>query len=117
MGPTKGETRRGWISGNLRGAEDFWKNWRELSIIRYIGTTDCEREYDGVEYQKLGHWYQMSYKLGTAGPLVPDSGEGISECCWFLMEEISDITIREHLWDFIFKLCEYSDEMLDLGLS
>ena len=88
-----------------------------LSIVKYIGTTDYIRKYDRVEYRKIVHWYQMSYALGTKTPLVPDKREGISECSWFHVEEITGLFIHKHLQDFVSSLLEHTEEILDFRLS
>ena len=72
-----------------------------LDVVKFIGTTNYLRKYDGVEYNKVIYWYQMKYLSDTNSRFIPDTDEGIIECQWLPITDINKVFIRDHISGFV----------------
>jgi len=85
-----------------------------LEIIKFIGTTNYIKEYDGISYNKFIHWYQMSYSNNNYDLLIPDTKEEISDCRWISIKDINKISIRDHMVDFVKEIYENPSSKLEI---
>ena len=85
-----------------------------LEIIKFIGTTNYIKKYDGISYNKFIHWYQMSYSANNYDLLIPDTKEDISDCRWISIKDINKISIRDHMVDFVKEIYENPSSKLEI---
>ncbi len=85
-----------------------------LEIIKFIGTTNYIKEYDGISYNKFIHWYQMSYSANNYDLLIPDTKEDISDCRWIPIKDINKISIRDHMVDFVREIYKSPSSKLEI---
>ena len=85
-----------------------------LEIIKFIGTTNYIKEYDGISYNKFIHWYQMSYSANNYDLLIPDTKEEISDCRWISIKDINKISIRDHMVDFVKEIYKNPSSKLEI---
>ena len=85
-----------------------------LEIIKFIGTTNYIKKYDGINYNKFIHWYQMSYSANNYDLLIPDTKEDISDCRWISIKDINKISIRDHMVDFVKEIYKNPSSKLEI---
>tara|TARA_Y100000996_G_C22551037_1_gene653708 strand:+ start:1728 stop:2180 length:453 start_codon:yes stop_codon:yes gene_type:complete len=85
-----------------------------LNIVKFIGTTNYIRKYDGIKYNKIIYWYQMNYSSTNYNFLVPDSNEGIDDCKWIPIKDIHKISIGSHMMEFVKEIYDNPNTKLEI---